>query len=160
MNSSSLAQQTINQLQTYPTNNPIFKIIHSIIKEPIVPLQIKMNKKKIIMNDKELDLSHKKKIFTIFFEIYKSPQQTISRDYLITKIYPETLNHTISTRQYKCLSHNIIKLVSRSRKLASTTFTHTPHKIDWFPYCSKLKSWKLLFIKNDYGNNLLSTDSD
>jgi hypothetical protein len=147
------ATETLSFLHSEPLTSPIFNIIHAIINTPNLDKKIvmKVTEKEFYINKISLDLNNKKKILTIYRLFCNHPNQKLSRDDLIQKIYNISDYDTLSRRQKSCLNHNIVKLISRSRKLAAKRFSNIlPFKIEWFPYNSEEKSWKLIKINNEY----------
>jgi hypothetical protein len=135
-------------------HNQFLKILDMAMKNPI---KVNFVNSSILVNQKKLDLSKKKKILSIFQEIYTSPNKARDLDYLVPKIYPEITAKSISARQQECLVRNVTKLLSRSRKLAAQTFTNLPFEVEWFPYCRRLNAWKFLTIRENYSNTFLLT---
>lgn len=98
--------------------------------------------KKLFFNGKQVSLSKQEKIFTLFQFFYQNKEVGLDRNTLIKKIYSPK-DAPISDRQLSCYNHNIVKLISRSRKIAYEHFNDNEFSIDWFPYIPQRKIWLL-----------------
>ena len=104
-------------------------------------LTIDPSRKIVKFNKKELNLSKQKKLFSIFSIFFQQNFEGVKRKDLIEKIYPSTILKEPSSRQLNCYNHNIIKLLSRARKLASQDFKTNILELEWFPYNMHSKKW-------------------
>ena len=98
--------------------------------------------KKIIFHGKELDLGRQKKIFSLFYYLFHNKINGLSRDALIKMIYCPN-KESVSERQMACYNHNMVKLISRARKIAKENFSDANFFIDWFPHIAQSKKWLL-----------------
>ena len=78
----------------------------------------------------------------IFYQLYNNKKEGLSREELIEKIYQVKLSDT-SVRQRICYQHNIIKLISRARKIAIENLSNKDVLLEWFPHSTRSKKWFL-----------------
>lgn len=114
--------------------------------------------KTVFFNRISLDLSHQPKIFLIFYALYKSKEEGMTRDELIQKVYAPS-REEISERQRRCYRHNIIKLLSRARLIAHECFGSEHLLLEWFPYSSKIEKWHFCRPDIEHFSKLLGSDS-
>ena len=82
-----------------------------------------------------------KSLFETFLSKYRS---RIGREELVSFIYNRDIDVS-SRRRLMCDYHNIVKLVSRARKLAKYKLDCPENPSwDWFPYDSTSEEWTLM----------------
>ena len=139
-----------HQLQTLPQTSAIPKYLFLHLQKNFLPkvLNIKIQQHRVIFNNTILDLKTRQKVFKIFSLFMSSYASRLSRDTLVEHIYLERGRTDISPRQKDCYNHNIVKLVSRARQIAQTSFQDSVDvTLDWFPYDPCTQTWKLYSIR-------------
>jgi hypothetical protein len=114
-------------------------------------LKIVIDGNRVFCGEKCLDLTKKVKMLALFRVFVSAPNYRLSKEKLVEKIYLRTIDHQPSLRQQICLEHNIVKLLSRARKIAQTslTFPHQKHmSLDWFVYDPYEKAYQLFRLRN------------
>jgi hypothetical protein len=144
----------LEHIEKIPTTSPIPKMLLSHLQKHLINgrLSISLKESCISFNKKNLDLSKRKKIRKVF-EVFLHQQDSnpVDRNSLIKHIYNENIDHS-SERQQLCHHHNVIKLISRARHLASKTFQENEEAVPlhWFPYDPCSQTWRLYSIKDDH----------
>lgn len=97
----------------------------------------------LVFGDKRADLSGQELTKILFKEFIRARRGRVGRETLVEKVYGRRLDLS-SARRKMCDFHNIVKLVSRARKLAQAKLDDpvTP-QWDWFPYDSMTEEWIL-----------------
>jgi hypothetical protein len=114
-------------------------------------LKIVVDGQRIFCGDKCLDLTKKVKMLALFKVFVTAPNYRLSKEKLVEKIYLRAIDHQPSMRQQICLEHNIVKLLSRARKIAQSAliFSHQKHmSLDWFVYDPYEKAYQLFRLRN------------
>ncbi len=116
-----------------------------------VDLSIKIEDGFISCNGKTRDLRRSEMLLRVFQTFKKFPHQKLDRMTLINQVYGPDYTRTYSKRQQGCLRHNIVKLVSRARRLASHHFKDESGEnlYEWFPYDPSSQSWRFFRYKDD-----------
>ena len=104
--------------------------------------------KTVYFNGKTLNLRKQLKIFRLFYSLYLNKEKGLDRKSLIEKVYG-VCEYEISDRQMSTYHHNIVKLLSRSRKIAQTEFGSLLFPVEWFSHHHSTRKWFLL--KPDIG---------
>lgn len=98
----------------------------------------------LIFEDKRVDLSNQplmKSLFETFLSHYRC---RVGREELVRLIYDRDID-IASRRRLMCDYHNIVKLVSRARKLAKYKLDCPDNpRWDWFPYDATSEEWTLM----------------
>ena len=144
-------QEYINKIQEISSDSDLFKVIQKMIfkKSCNIPIKLDFSNKTINIENNNLNLLGQEKIYKLFSFFYSSPDQTLNRKDLLEKIYLFDEKREVSLRQKNSLNHNIVKLISRARKLASTKFKDINNmSIEWFPYDKNEKQWCLYRLKH------------
>tara|TARA_A100001015_G_C15008290_1_gene721812 strand:+ start:1330 stop:1812 length:483 start_codon:yes stop_codon:yes gene_type:complete len=129
-----------------PTNSPLFQSIYRMIQAKNITEDFTVDtaNKTVVFNGTKVNLQKKKKIFEVFCNFYGPSNHVLDRTTLINRIYLKNQNRVPSLRQSGCHSHNIVKLISRARKIAKKNFNNKHlNKLDWFPYDPYSKTWML-----------------
>ncbi len=114
-------------------------------------LKIVIDGHRVYCGEKCLDLTKKVKMLALFKVFVSAPNYRLSKEKLVEKIYLRSIDHQPSLRQQICLEHNIVKLLSRARKIAQNalTFPHQKHmSLDWFVYDPYEKAYQLFRLRN------------
>jgi hypothetical protein len=129
---------------THPNVLPFLKHLESASRKSLNS-RIYIDETVVYCGDKSLDLSRSDMLLEVFRTFRKFPNQQVDRLTLISHVYFDGKIPNSSIRHLDCLNHNIVKLISRSRKLANETFTDenqlSPY--EWFPYDPVSQSWRL-----------------
>ena len=116
--------------------------IHPVIEE--VDGDIRCNELVIPTRHKQITL----KLFRLFLS---RKRLAISREEMISWIYAGGEPLVGSARYYQCISHNMVKLISRARCLAdNATNKDGSNWIEWFCYNSKKEEWVLYQLTNSF----------
>src|SRR5882724_10338122 len=149
---STVWQSFIKNMDSLPQTSPVPRLIFSYLQKDLIRREINIRLKDDVVsfNRRNLDLSKRKKICKIFEVFLKQDLYQITRGSLIKQVYSE-LQHERSLRQQNCHNHNVVKLISRARRLASRAFREdeTPSKFHWFPYDPCSRTWRLYAIKDE-----------
>ncbi len=119
--------------------------------DTMTSLKIIIDGHRVFCGDKCLDLTKKVKMLALFKVFAGAANYRLSKEKLVEKIYLRTLEHQPSLRQQICLEHNIVKLLSRARKIAQSSlgFPHQKHmSLDWFVYDPYEKAYQLFRLRN------------
>ena len=147
-----------NKIKELPANDPRLKLINLILSKqiPVGALNIEIQDKVVLLNNSRLPLMNKDKIFKIFNSFYQSTNYKLDRDTLIEYIYDQSNVLLMSERKKNCLNHNIVKLISRARRLAEQHLsTNDIVNVEWFPYDSSTKTWRFFRVKDEKFENIL-----
>ena len=134
------------ELPKLSTQHPIYQGICKVIEANKIVNTFKINKtsKTIQFNGQTVSLEKKKKLFRVFESFHQSPESVINRSSLVNDVYLENQSKPLSDRQNNCHNHNVVKLISRARKLAKNSFDKKyDTSLDWFPYDPYSKTWIL-----------------
>ena len=102
--------------------------------------------KTIYFNGKALNLGGQNKIFRLFYSLYLHQNEGLGRDKLIEQVY-QISKKELSTRQQESYHHNIVKLISRSRKIAQKELGSLSFPVEWFSHQYGSRKW-FLFKSN------------
>ena len=147
-----------NKIKELPAYDPRVKLINLILSKqiPVGALNIEIQDKVVLLNNSRLPLMNKDKIFKIFNSFYQSTNYKLDRDTLIEYIYDQSNVLLMSERKKNCLNHNIVKLISRARRLAEQHLsTNDIVNVEWFPYDSSTKTWRFFRVKDEKFENIL-----
>lgn len=114
-------------------------------------LKIVIDGQRVFCGEKCLDLTKKVKMLALFKVFASAPNYRLSKEKLVEKIYLRAIEHQPSLRQQICLEHNIVKLLSRARKIAQSSLTFPQQKhmsLDWFVYDPYEKTYQLFRLRN------------
>lgn len=143
----------LQNLNSFKEFDPVFPMIWRIIKmyEFSATFNLKVSGSKIYSQYGSIDLEKKTRILQVFILFLENDQFELARDTLIEKIYLSANSAPVSLRQTECLQHNVVKLISRARRLAETNLNRgIPLNVDWFPYDPCRRTWKLFNIKGSF----------
>jgi hypothetical protein len=105
----------------------------------------------VVCNGTRLDLTRRPlslKLFQIFCE---KDDMKLSRQDLVEGIYDLKGKPLVSERHREALYVNVVKLVSRTRLLASAYLGRgAGHGIEWFGYDAETKQWSLYRLRSEY----------
>jgi hypothetical protein len=91
--------------------------------------------------DKDIDLSNQDLMRKLFQVFSTNPRGRVGRDELIRLVYGRNVADS-SPRRKSSDYHNVVKLVSRARKIAQTKLdVPESSKWDWFPFDSVSNEW-------------------
>ncbi len=148
----TVLESLITEIEALPDHSPIRHIIYSYLQRELAQknLKLQIHGHSLKINEKNLDLSRRKKILRVFEIFLSQTTKKISRFSLIEQIYSKRLTDA-SFRQQSCYNHNVVKLISRARHLV-IKFCQGEHgaTIHWFPYDPCSRTWQLYSIKDDY----------
>ena len=102
--------------------------------------------KTVYFNGKTLRLSGQNKIFRLFYSLYLHQNEGLGRDRLIEYVY-QISKKELSIRQQDSYHHNIVKLISRSRKIAQKQLGSLSFPVEWFSHQHGIRKW-FLFKSN------------
>ena len=92
-----------------------------------------------------LDLSDALLTYKVFAAFKQAPQQRISRGDLVKFVYGIDNFSDLSVRRQESLRHNVVKMVSRARKMARAAFdSQGDLLLDWFSYDGSSGLWRLV----------------
>jgi hypothetical protein len=91
--------------------------------------------RRVTMNSRPL-------LFKLFKTFIDAPGHALSRDELLSVVYPTVINDAVSNRYRETQAHNLIKLLGRGRDLAER-FLDTDTGIRWFVYDMRTGTWSL-----------------
>jgi hypothetical protein len=141
-----MKKYVLKNLDQLSETDPIFSVFSEYIEKKLI------EKSQVICDQKELDVwfnNHRlnlgthKKIFKLFQVFAESRSQELSRSDLIRRVYLEE-GRQYSPRYLSSLDHNIIKLISRARKLAVKSLGVNNTHLRWFHYDLGAKKWTLV----------------
>lgn len=149
---STVWQSFIKHIGSLPSTSPVPRLMFSYLQKDLVRREVSIYIKEhtVNFNHKTLDLSKRKKICKIFEVFLKQELYQITRSALIKHVYSDARSER-SVRQQSCYNHNVVKLVSRARHLASKAFgeDEATAKFHWFPYDPSSGTWRLYAIKDE-----------
>ena len=91
---------------------------------------------------KSLNLKNKEKIHKLISALLHTKKSTLSKDELVQAVYGESaVKPTMSPRRRECMNHNIVKLISRTRKLLCVFFGRK--EMVWLPCDPMSGGWRL-----------------
>ena len=134
----------LKKIDLLPIDDEVVKKINCILEnyKVISNINCALINKDFVFNNSTLSLRKKSKMFLVFSAFCSAENLALDRKDLIEKIYFHNFLCPPSQRRIDSLNHNIVKLISRARRLATKTFTHSySGNIDWFPY------FRRIFIK-------------
>lgn len=147
----NLVSTWIATLEGLPGSSEVPLILQDYLSKRFAAREqrVKVSGGKVRYIGKSVNLSSHKKILALFKTIARSPSGSASKEELIASIYGFRDSSRISVRQRLCREHNIVKLISRARKLADSKLTpdSTLKKTRWLPYDPCAKTWSL--VRND-----------
>ena len=86
----------------------------------------------------------------MFRAFLKTAPFNVTAQQIIRDVYGISNYEDLSKRHRVSLQHNVVKLVSRARKVCETAFPPTgPYTVNWLPWDTVTKSWKLMQIRQD-----------
>lgn len=140
-------------LEELPKASPIPNMLCSYLQKNLLKgsLHITMKESVMSFNDTKLDLTRRHQVRKIFEIFVNQKNENIPHLNIIKKVYSERHEYQ-SNRLQDCNRHNIVKLISRARKLAERTFSDNffPNKLEWFPYDPDTRTWRLYSISEDH----------
>lgn len=98
-------------------------------------LHLHCGEKRVAMNNRPL-------LFHLFKTFIDAPGHALSRQDLISLIYPRVMLGDVSNRFRETQAHNLIKLLGRGRDLAER-YLDTGHEIRWFVHDMRTGTWRL-----------------
>ncbi len=96
----------------------------------------------VFCNDRVANLRRRPLCYRLFEAFAQSPGRGWSKAELMVEIYPVTKGMDCSDRMWRCLEHNLIKLLSRARLMAYRQL-HNDLTIDWFWFEPRVGKWFL-----------------
>jgi hypothetical protein len=147
---STALQSFFETIESLPKSSPIPRMILSYLQKNLVKREITLNldERTVSFNRRNLDLSNRKKICKIFEVFLKQDFYQINRSSLIKHVYSDDSQQR-SVRQQCCYNHNVVKLISRARRLASGAFQGDDNRLHWFPYDPCSQTWRLYAVKDE-----------
>ncbi len=144
-------QSLVQKIDALPTTSPVPRLLYTYLQRSVLTreMSIDLSANGVRFNRKALDLSKRKKIRQVFEVFLKGKNQRITRSSLIEQIYANNQREA-SFRQQTCRNHNIVKLISRARKLATRTFfEERGAQCHWFPYDPSSQTWRLCALRDE-----------
>lgn len=138
-------------LEDLPQTSPLPRKLFSYLQRHITDKNVRISLKEstVCFNDKNLDLSKQKKVRKIFEIFLHNDANRLTRKSLVKQVYSNNLEE-ISERQKVCHQHNVVKLISRARKLAARYLEDSVKRdFHWFPYDPCTQTWRLYSIRDD-----------
>lgn len=148
-----LTHQFDELLNNIPQNSDVAYQLICRLKKKIYSQVIKTEDKSnvVYFNGQAIRLKKRKKIYRLFKVLKESPDHKSDKVSLIKTIYNTPDFQHMSYRQQSCYEHNIVKLISRARKIANQALRNPDHQnLYWFPYDSSTKTWTLYRRKEEY----------
>ncbi len=149
---SRVLESIKNYIEELPSGSKIPLNIYAFLQQNFVKVGVDLSlKNNVVHCDKyKLDLSKKKKLVKIFEVFLSRGKGSISIITLIRQIYDESFDEK-SLRQKNCYSHNVVKLISRARKLLKKTLSDDVRfdQLHWFPYDPSSKTWRLYVTQDE-----------
>ena len=143
----------LSSLEDLPKTSPIPRMLCSYLQKQLLDgkLHITLKESVVRFNNKDLDLTKRNQVLKIFEVFVNHQNSNLTRGILIKKVYNEK-HESQSHRLQSCHKHNLVKLISRARRLAIKTFVEdfSPNKLQWFPYDSASQTWRLYSINDDF----------
>lgn len=154
----------IRELSEYLSNlgdqNSDFKMSYNEIPKQIdfekIHPRIFIEGRSIFCDGRKLDLSCRAKIFDLFSIFLRSNHHFVTKKELLLLLYNYGYAETLSSRLQTSTNNKLMKLLSRSRIVAASTFGSTRTLgLEWFVYDSRRDGWYLYRISNTYRRQLI-----
>ena len=133
-------------ISAIPDQNPVLLFLLNFLGEDLRKAEIVLEADALHYGEKKLPLQKKNMINRLLASFLAAPRQQLTRNALIQELYEMEEERTMSRRQKESMEHNIVKLLSRTRKLIESAFHPDPY-LEWLPYDAKNKTWKLYRFK-------------
>lgn len=155
INSLGISNRTIDHVSNGARNTS--KLVSSFVYYIKIfdNISVCSEEKTVMFNGSCLDLHKQKKIYTLFHLFSKHREEGLDRFTLIREIYHPNQEIKISNRQLSCYDHNIVKLLSRARNIATHKFNTKYIGVDWFPYNIYTKKWDFYRVSSKIFHGLL-----
>ncbi len=153
-NYESLKLSLVDYINSVPHSSPFISILHQIIQNmsPAFSMEMSIDDTNLSCGSYNVDLQTKPKILDVYQAFLRDEKFTLDRLSLVKAVYLMDDLSGLSQRQLTSLSLNVVKLISRARKIAKKHFdaSLSPHLVvDWFPYDLNTKTWSLYRIRNN-----------
>ncbi len=147
---NELWKSIVSAIESLPESSSVPRQLYRYLQNVLSrEMCIDIDPNNVCINHRALDLSKRRKIHKVFEVFLNHGDQRLSRSSLIEHIYTGPTDDS-SFRQQTCRNHNVVKLLSRARKLATRTFS-AEHGLgfQWFPYDSATQTWKLYSLREE-----------
>lgn len=115
----------------------------------LLPMDIEIEDRMIKLDDKELNLRSKSKIFNVFEVFLNQVDRSLTKSQLVNLLFKDHSEiEDPSHRQLMCWEQNVTKRLCRSRRLAREVFgKYKNFVLDWFYYDQQTKCYQLVRIR-------------
>ena len=125
-----------NIFSSYIDNHPIHRVKKKFV----------FKDNSLIFAHKSLDLSKRDKIKKLLVALLDEKKLAVNKNDLILAVYGEHANKNhMSIRKSDCLNHNIVKLISRTRKLLAEHYGRA--EMIWIPNEPAVGGWRLFSFR-------------
>lgn len=105
---------------------------------------------RVYCDGRVLDLARRPLMLKLFQVFCRNPNHEVGRHELVDEVYGEFELGARSSRLRESLHHNIVKLLSRARRLAEKNFGGKGMPFEWFLYQPQRQVWQLFRLKNEF----------
>jgi hypothetical protein len=128
------------------------------MQAPSLLPRIQFDQETVYCNHASLDLGRRPTTMRLFRAFCSSPRLECTREELMRQVYRVKRPERCSERYLQTVYVKTIKLISRSRILATTMLSYAvSYGVEWFVYDQERKTWCLYRLRNEYVNQKLGT---